>query len=613
MSEFPPGQEACLQQTNLLTSLASQLSDPDPLLRKWICFTISKMLEDYDDGKEQALQEGIHEKIADLLLDPVSEVRGAAICSLTSFIGHDYKQDTSYELKIGTQLYHVISDGNHQIRKELVIALSQFLMAYQDHVSPELLKQIIFEDKVLVRQRSESIKELSNIVLGSSPKDMKGQEIGKNSYFALDLCRIILMLCSDPYKEVSELAFKVFRYMKRHFFKLSKQLEPPISLKSTFYEQSCEYFSKPLLKTNIQRDEIETPKMRWRKKRNQGFIKEAELLSNEGDVKRKVEDQIGFFNNQSDIISNIIFHPFDPFLIFSDARDVITVIDWNDAIRTNSFSSGIGRITDLKIINEDQEDSMLMVSSASGNISFYKNFDKSEKLVTAFKAVPEAIVHQKGPGIITEWQQSSGLLFVSGDLEFVKLWDLEKSICFQNIATEVNASVTALSSDKINGNTCAVGCGDGSLLLLDKREKKMNLISSIKEHENWIMDLKIQKGDTSKIISASGNGNVKIWDIRNMKKSLKTFNIQKGNLNSLTIHDYVPMIACGSSNQFIKVTNFNGDTLSSIYYHEGFLSQRIGPISALAFHPYKVCLAAGATDSIVSLYSGDTRITKKKK
>lgn len=69
----------------------------------------------------------------------------------------------------------------------------------------------------------------------------------------------------------------------------------------------------------------------------------------------------------------------------------------------------------------------------------------------------------------------------------------------------------------------------------------------------------------------------------------------------------------------------DGDTLGMIRYHEGFLGQvtycllhilqpekltsrpldiqRIGPVSCLAFHPHKLYLAAGATDSIVSVYS----------
>lgn len=38
----------------------------------------------------------------------------------------------------------------------------------------------------------------------------------------------------------------------------------------------------------------------------------------------------------------------------------------------------------------------------------------------------------------------------------------------------------------------------------------------------------------------------------------------------------------------INVYNESGDVLSTIKYHEGFLGQRIGTISCLAFHPHLV-------------------------
>lgn len=64
------------------------------------------------------------------------------------------------------------------------------------------------------------------------------------------------------------------------------------------------------------------------------------------------------------------------------------------------------------------------------------------------------------------------------------------------------------------------------------------------------------------------------------------------------------MVACGSQNQRIKLMSFQGNEISTIRYHDGFLGQRIGPVSALAFHPRSAIMAAGATDSIISIYSG---------
>jgi regulator-associated protein of mTOR len=55
-------------------------------------------------------------------------------------------------------------------------------------------------------------------------------------------------------------------------------------------------------------------------------------------------------------------------------------------------------------------------------------------------------------------------------------------------------------------------------------------------------------------------------------------------------------------NQFISIYRDTGDLLSVIKYHDGFMGQRIGPVSCLSFHDYWAKLAAGSTDTFVSVY-----------
>jgi len=78
-------------------------------------------------------------------------------------------------------------------------------------------------------------------------------------------------------------------------------------------------------------------------------------------------------------------------------------------------------------------------------------------------------------------------------------------------------------------------------------------------------------------------------------------------MTALAVHNYAPILACGSEKQKIKVYSSTGEELNIIRYHEGFLGQRIGPISCLNFHPYQLLMGAGATDSIVSLYTRGKR------
>ena len=111
--------------------------------------------------------------------------------------------------------------------------------------------------------------------------------------------------------------------------------------------------------------------------------------------------------------------------------------------------------------------------------------------------------------------------------------------------------------------------------------------------------------DSPLLITGSVTGEIKFWDLRAMNSSIKTIEAHgKGSpMTAMSVHDHAPIIASGSHNQFIKLFNIEGETLDMIRYHEGFLGQRIGPVSFLAFHPHKIFLAAGATDSIISIYS----------
>lgn len=54
------------------------------------------------------------------------------------------------------------------------------------------------------------------------------------------------------------------------------------------------------------------------------------------------------------------------------------------------------------------------------------------------------------------------------------------------------------------------------------------------------------------------------------------------------LRDLCSLRSSGSMNQFIAVYNTNGDVISNIKYYDGFMGQRIGAISCLAFHPFWV-------------------------
>ena len=80
-----------------------------------------------------------------------------------------------------------------------------------------------------------------------------------------------------------------------------------------------------------------------------------------------------------------------------------------------------------------------------------------------------------------------------------------------------------------------------------------------------------------------------MWDPRS-SQSLQTITSTLPAMTALDVHPQSELLSVGSANQIIKVFTLNGDNISTIRYHDGFMGQRIGPISCLAFHPYWVSL-----------------------
>lgn len=107
------------------------------------------------------------------------------------------------------------------------------------------------------------------------------------------------------------------------------------------------------------------------------------------------------------------------------------------------------------------------------------------------------------------------------------------------------------------------------------------------------------------IVSASPGGDLRFLDLRQTSAPFLEVAAHRGHLTSLTAHRHAPVIATGSGKQLIKVFSTDGRQLNMVKFHNSFLGQRIGPVSALGFHPYEALLAAGAMDSIVSIYAGD--------
>jgi regulator-associated protein of mTOR len=195
--------------------------------------------------------------------------------------------------------------------------------------------------------------------------------------------------------------------------------------------------------------------------------------------------------------------------------------------------------------------------------------------------------------------------------------------CGTILETDTEACVTALATawDEDLGimpggyhgmgpDVLVAGHSDGSLKVFDIRSSgavaensgRKRRSSSFTEHRSWIVDTSFTSyGGSFEIISGSVAGDIRAWDLR-MSSSLRTLDVQRSPLTALAVHKQIPIVASGSHAQFIKILTLEGEALQVVRFHEELQGHRIGPVSCLEFHKQKLVLAAGATNSLVSIY-----------
>jgi len=246
------------------------------------------------------------------------------------------------------------------------------------------------------------------------------------------------------------------------------------------------------------------------------------------------------------------------------------------------------------------------------------NSAQTLKLVSSWKAlnfdgdlIP--VVRGAGAGLVLAWQPSTELAVAGGNADVLKLWDVSRELCVQDLPTQATSAVTCIMADKNDGRVIISGCADGSLRVFDRRAAavRFQLASSFQEHKGWVVNVAMQPLQDHQIISTASSGDIKFWDLRNPKSSTHTIIAHpQPVVTTASVHNYAPIIAVGSQDQRVRVLSFQGDEVALIRYHDGFLGQRIGPVSALSFHPYRVMLAVGGTDSIVSVHSNEPAAKK---
>ncbi|XP_065708172.1 regulatory-associated protein of mTOR isoform X2 [Patagioenas fasciata] len=381
------------------------------------------------------------------------------------------------------------------------------------------------------------------------------------------------------------------------------------TVQTGFCEWSAKYFAQPVMKIPEEHDlESQIRKEReWRFLRNARVRKQAQKIIQKG-ISR-LDDQI-FLNRNPGVPSVVKFHPFTPCIAVAD-KDSICFWDWEKGEKLDYFHNGnprYTRITAMEYLN-GQDCSLLLTATDDGAIRVWKNFadlEKNPEMVTAWQGLSDMLPTTRGAGMVVDWEQETGLLMTSGDVRIIRIWDTDREMKVQDIPTGADSCVTSLSCDS-HRSLIVAGLGDGSIRVFDRRMALSECrVMTYREHTAWVVKAYLQKHPEGNIMSVSVNGDVRFFDPR-MPESMKVLQIVKG-LTALDIHPQANLFACGSMNQFTAIYNGNGELINNIKYYDGFMGQRVGAISCLAFHPHWPHLAVGSNDYYISVYSVEKRV-----
>lgn len=381
----------------------------------------------------------------------------------------------------------------------------------------------------------------------------------------------------------------------------SPAIEPTVVPPSNLYIWSCGHFSRPLLEPSHDDDEDALLRREERERLALDGISKCQ----HSNVTR-VSDQIANLDTDSqNAVQAVLLHPFLPIVCSADENEFIRVWDYDGALMNvfENHSAGDKGVSRLCLLNE-LDDSLLLVASSDGSVRVWKDYTQKNKqqLVTAWQTVQGHRPGVRNANAVVDWQQMTGYLYASGEVSAIMVWDLNQELRAFNIVSRSDSSISALSASQVLSQHVTAGYSDGSVRVFDIRSRDLVCVTTL--HKQRVVGLGFLPGmESTKIVSASSAGDLKFFDIRHSAVPYKDVDAHKGSLSAFAIHRHAPFIASGSCKQYIKVFNVHGEQLSVVRYHNSFLGQKIGPVSALSFHPYKVYLAAGAIDSIVSIYS----------
>ncbi|KAF9535610.1 hypothetical protein CPB83DRAFT_842046 [Crepidotus variabilis] len=404
-----------------------------------------------------------------------------------------------------------------------------------------------------------------------------------------------------------------------------------LPLKSSYYDWCAEYFKEPQMR-QAEPDEpgsVQYNYQVWRQSRNEQVISETSTQAPEG-ASRSWDFAVSTFSIPGNPLT-MTFHSYDQHLVIANESDMISVWDWHKRKRLNYFCNGNPKgtsITALQMINEDVG-GIILSGSADGIVRLYRNYDPTVEqgplqMVSGFRALNEMILLRQGSGLVMDWKQSAGILLVGGDSHVIKVWDAQTETQGLDIDTNSKSPVTSIMSS-MNGSsqTFVASFGDGGVKVFDRRlDDDDAVVRSYNEHTSWIQKACWDPRLDGQIVSASLDGEVKLFDVRGSDNAAETWYPHSGGLSAFDMHPQAGVWATTSAvtpsswrAQKVTVQGFKDPStnkaslLSSFNVSTGLTSFPMRPLpspfipraSSLVFHPMEMVYGLGMPDGTVRI------------
>ncbi len=592
-------QAACCKRN--LVPLAIGLFDHEhPEVRQWSILVLAAQWASFPEAKTQGTQLRAHEKLCLLLSDAVPEVRAAAAYCIGAFVRSSVPDLVTIELNLALTLREVTSsrdcpEASALVRGQISSSLVAFASSREEHFLH------------LMRSSSGSGEGAPG---GGGAAD---EEHGAGGAALTDeerqqrrVCKAIWkhlhFLENDPQVEVARPVAQCLAQLRADPMSNSSNVSEDLGNMSSFKPADMsllpnDYFGWccTTFQSSPSSEEERRLEANWRRARV--AQKEKDALAFVASKQAKFRSKIGVVATPQ-TPSCLSWSAVDDTLVVGSAAGqiafargpAISAID-----RTLTIAGGVSSFQWLQ-----RDSSELLLAGSHETTLHVVNTVKNIQLAAWRPFVPA--VGQRSP-VITCWNNNQ-TLFTSGNVPFVRAWDLHREYAAYDLATSVNAGVTTLCD--VGGNGLIAGFGSGAVKLFDPRADK-EAAKDLMGFNACTVGLSVPLTSPNSVVGVSRDGKVNIWDLRagstKQCSPMRSFATKaKSEVSAFALHSVAPILACGYMEQ-IHLYNLNGEQLRVIRYHEGFLEERIGPISALAFHPHSLVLAAASTDKYISVWS----------